>query len=1056
MTATDTMGQNDLIELERARAALAASEERLALVLKGSNDGWWDWDLVTDTVFYAPRWWTMLGYLPDELPADSRLWHRLLHPEDVARVELVLHAALSPEGPEHVELECRLRHKQGHHVPVLARGHLVRDADGRPLRMSGTNTDLTARVQAEEARRQSDAAHDALLDAMADGVFVAQDYRFVFANAALPAMLGHAHDAFVGLRFDQVVDPEFLAMWTQRFEQRVSQAPEPTRNYELRFLLAGRRGTLWVELRASRIDYRGRRSVLGIVRDVGERKQAEAALAASRRIAQSTLDGLTAHICVLDEHGTVLSTNRAWRSFGAANGAALERAGAGVNYLAVCIQAAASGVSEAGQFADGLRAVLAGRRERFELAYPCQTADGQHWFLARVTRASGSGAVRVIVAHEDITEQVEAEHRIANLNERLALALQGAGYGVWEYELGTGALIWDEAMHAIYGLAPQSFGGDAERWRACLHPDDRAAVDARFAELMAGGRVDQFRFRIVRAGDGAERHIEANGYLQRDSEGRAQRLVGMNRDVTAQFEAEAALRESEQRWKFALEGAGDGVWDWDVPNERVLYSRRWKAMLGHDEDEVGGSFEEWRGRVHPDDLPGALTAIRAYFEGRTPTYQIEHRLRCKDGSWKWVLSRGLIVGRDADGRPLRMVGTHSDLSERKAGEAERALLEMRLREAQKMEAIGTLAGGVAHDFNNVLAGILGNVALARQDLGDGHAALTSLEQIQKAGLRARSLVKQVLAFSRRQLQQLASLALQPLFEETLALLRSTLPAGVALDVRMPAEPLHLRGDATQLQQVLMNLCTNAWHALGGRGGCVAVGLESLQLDAESAAARGLAAGEHLHLWVGDDGCGMDAESLQRIFEPFYTTKPVGQGTGLGLAVVHGIVTAHGGTIAVDSEPGRGSVFHLYFPPAAAPPQAAAETAFAVPAGGCGQHVLYVDDDEIMVLTVERLLARAGYRVSVHTDAAQAIDAVRAAPQDIDLVVTDFNMPGLSGLDVVRELAAVRSSLPVILSSGYLSPELREEALRAGVRGLLHKEHTVEELGGLVERVLAAR
>ena len=1049
------MGQDDPRELEAARAALAASEERLELVLKGSSDGWWDWDLVADTVFYAPRWWTMLGYVPDELPADNRLWHRLLHPEDVARVELVLQAALRPDGPEHLELEFRLRHKQGHHVPVLARGHLLRDADGRPLRISGTNTDLTARVQAEEARRQSDAAREALLDAMADGVFVAQDYRFVFANAALPALLGYAHDEFVGLRFEQVVDPEFLALWTQRFELRISDAPEPPRSYELRFLLEGRRGTRWVELRASRIDYRGRRAVLGIVRDIGERKQAEAALAVSRRIAQSTLDGLTAHICVLDENGTVLSTNRAWRSFGAANGASMERAGAGVNYLGVCIQGAVSGMPEAGRFAEGLRAVLGGRRERFEQAYPCQTADGQRWFLARVTRASGDGAVRVIVAHEDITEQVEAEHRIANLNERLALALQGAGYGVWEYELGAGTLIWDEAMHAIYGLAPQTFDGDVDRWRACIHPADRAAVDARFADLMTGARVDHIRFRILRVGDGAERHIEANGCLQRDSEGRAQRLVGMNRDVTAQVEAEAALRESEQRWKFALEGAGDGVWDWDVPNERVLYSRRWKAMLGHDEAEIGDDFEEWRGRVHPDDLPGALAAIGHYFEGRTPTYQIEHRLRCKDGSWKWVLSRGLIVGRDADGRPMRMVGTHSDLSERKASEAERALLETRLREAQKMEAIGTLAGGVAHDFNNVLAGILGNVALARQDLGDGHAALASLEQIHKAGLRARSLVQQILAFSRRQPQQLASLALQPLVDETLALLRSTLPAGVTLDVRMPTEPLHLRADATQLQQVLMNLCTNAWHALGSRGGRIAVGLEALQLDADAAAALGLAAGEHLHLWVGDDGCGMDAESLQRIFEPFYTTKPVGQGTGLGLAVVHGIVTAHGGAIAVDSTPGRGSVFHLYFPPTAAPPQAAASTAFVAPAGGRGQHVVYIDDDEIMVLTVERLLQRAGYRVSAYTDAGRALDALRAAPQDADLVITDFNMPGRSGLDVLREVAALRADLPVILSSGYLSSALRAEARSAGVRGLLKKEHTVEELGALVQQVLGA-
>ncbi len=912
------MADDDISELKRAKDALAASETRLSLVLKGSNDGWWDWDLVAGQLFYSPRWWAMLGYVPDELPADQALWVRLMHPDDVERVQRLLGDLLA-HGPDTAEVEFRLRHKDGHYVPVLSRGHIVRGPDGQPWRLSGANTDLTARHQAEAALRESQAGQQALFEAMADGVFVAQDHRFVFANPALPAMLGYDLEAFVGLHFDQVVHPDFLALWTERFDRRVSTDPEPPRYYEVRFVRRGGASSLWLDLRANRFSFRGAPAVLGIVRDIGERKL--------------------------------------------------------------------------------------------------------------------------------------AEQRIDSLRQRLALAIQGAGYGVWEFDLRTGRLIWDEQMLALYGHTPASFDGSSEAWRRGIHPDDRDEVDARFADLKAGRRVDHLRFRIVRAHDGAVRHVEANGFLQLDAEGGAQRLVGMNRDVTAQVESEGALRASEERWKFAIEGAGDGVWDWDLPRREVLFSLRWKQMLGHRDDEIGPDIEEWRGRIHPDDLGPARDRLRDHLQGLTPNYAIEYRLRCKDGGWKWILSRGLVVSRDAAGRALRLVGTHTDLSERKQAEATRARLETQLREAQKMEAIGTLAGGVAHDFNNVLAGILINVQLAQQDLGPGHPALASLEQIHQASQRARNLVQQILAFSRRQDQQLLKQPMRPLVEEALALLRSTLPAGVELEPRLSERPLHAMADGTQMQQVLMNLCTNAWHALQGRAGRIVVGLEPVLL--ERAVPAGLVPGRHVHLWVSDNGCGMDAAARARIFEPFYTTKPVGQGTGLGLSVVHGIVATHGGAISVDSAPAQGSSFHIYLPqvepPATAP---AAAGGGAAPRGG-GQHVLYIDDDEIMVLTVERLLQRAGYRVTCFQEAEAALAAVRGQPAAFDLVVTDFNMPGHSGLDVARELAALNPALPVVMSSGYISEPLRADAQRWGVRALLHKENTVEELAGLVHRVLAA-
>ena len=412
------------------------------------------------------------------------------------------------------------------------------------------------------------------------------------------------------------------------------------------------------------------------------------------------------------------------------------------------------------------------------------------------------------------------------------------------------------------------------------------------------------------------------------------------------------------------------------------------------------------------------------------------------------------VGAGTDTPMVRVAIT--DISDCKKAEADLRHFEAQLRDIQKMESLGTLAGGIAHDFNNILGAILGNVVLAQGELGPGHPALLSLEEIHKASLRARNLVQQILTFSRREQQALVTQPLRPVVEETRQMLRATLPARVDLDVALTDAPLHVHADATQVQQVLMNLCTNAWHALEDGHGRIALGLEGVVLDEAAAHELGsVPPGPYAHLWVSDTGRGMDLATRERIFEPFFTTKPVGQGTGLGLSVVHGIVTAHRGAISVDSEPGQGSTFHLYFP-VVARHEAQAEALAPLPDNalpGHGEHVLYVDDDEMMVLMVERILERSGYRVSAFQDAQEAVAAVRRHPDDFDFVVTDFNMPEFSGLDVAHELARIRPGLPVVISSGYITDELRSEARLAGVQSLLEKQNTFQELTALVGRLL---
>ncbi len=528
--------------------------------------------------------------------------------------------------------------------------------------------------------------------------------------------------------------------------------------------------------------------------------------------------------------------------------------------------------------------------------------------------------------------------------------------------------------------------------------------------------------------------------------------------------AEQALRASEERLQLALQVSGLALWDFHVPSGEVYLSESWAQALGGALGVTRTTFAELCARVPEAERPALHDSLLAALKDPAAGYRVEHRVRREDGAWLWNLSEGRVVERDAEGRALRMIGTNRDITDRKQAEAVRRDLEAQLRESQKMEAIGTLAGGIAHDFNNILGAILGNLALAREELGAGHPATASLEQSQRAAQRARSLVQQILAFSRNQPQQLRNRPLRPLVEEALRLMRATLPAGVAIESSLADTPLHVLADATQIQQVLINLCTNAWHAMQGASGRIAVALDAARFD-DGPAPRpaGLAPGAYARLSVRDDGCGMDEATLARVFEPFFTTKPVGRGTGLGLSVVHGIVTAHGGAITVRSKPGAGSSFVLYFPcvePDSPQAVAAPASDFAVLDTGAQHlavagrpHVLYIDDDEVMLLLVERLLGRLGCRVTCCQDPRRALALVRERPREFDLVVSDFNMPQCSGLEVAGAVARLRPELPVIISSGHVTQELHAEMQRSGVRALIHKENTLEELGQAVQRVL---
>ena len=661
---------------------------------------------------------------------------------------------------------------------------------------------------------------------------------------------------------------------------------------------------------------------------------------------------------------------------------------------------------------------------------------------------------------EDITERVRDQQALQrNADELRMLTAQVPGM-VFVVEVDRAGRrryrFVSEGVQDIFGVSPQQLMDDPSLITRYLHPDDQAQLMQDTEALLREPVSLTGELRVVMPDGQVKWLLHRSSQVRQEGDERVR--VGVLLDITERKRTELALRDSETRWRLAMEGAGDGVWDWNLKTAEEYVSPRIKSMLGFAEDELDNIADSLDSRTHPEDVPQMLRDRAAHFDGETLVYRNEHRVQCKDGSWKWVLSRGMVIARDDDGRPLRMVGTHSDITELKQAEAQQRALEAQLRESQKMEAIGTLAGGVAHDFNNLLAAILGNLALAREDVGPEHLAQESLGEINRAAIRARQLVQQILAFSRRQAQQLVHQPLSPLVEEALSLMRSLLPAGVRLSTRMNGGELPVLADATQIQQVLMNLCTNAWQALEGRPGEVTVALRPVRLDAARALqVGGISAGMYACLSVADNGPGMDTATQQRIFEPFFTTKASGSGTGLGLAVVHGIVKAHNGAIALSSRPGEGARFDVYLPLAGAASASSDVThapAEALPAeGAAGCHVVYVDDYEAMVFLVGRLLRKQGYRVSTFTSGESALAWMREHTEAIDLLLTDQNMPGMSGVDLAREILRERPGLRVAIVSGHVNDKLLAEASAVGVHEVMAKQDSMDALGEAIAKLL---
>jgi two-component system cell cycle sensor histidine kinase/response regulator CckA len=553
--------------------------------------------------------------------------------------------------------------------------------------------------------------------------------------------------------------------------------------------------------------------------------------------------------------------------------------------------------------------------------------------------------------------------------------------------------------------------------------------------IVSGTIGEEFAVESLKAG--------ATDYLLKD---RLERLAPVVRRALRESRERKKREESDLRFRQLAENIHEVFWMTDVDKAEMLYiSPGYERVWGRTTESLLKNPTAWLEAIHPEDQARVIAA--ATTKQVQGNYDEIYRIVRPDGTVRWIRDKAYPI-QDEDGRVFRVAGTAEDITGQRN-------MESQLRQAQKMEAIGTLAGGIAHDFNNILGAIMGYTELARLEMEEKENSESAehLNEVSKAANRAKELVRQILTFSRQQEQERIPLQLRHIVGEALKLLRAAIPSTIQFKTELALNTPITLADATQIHQIIMNLGTNAAHAMRPGGGRLAVSLKRETIDATKARENpDLKEGLYAVLTISDTGHGMDRATLQRIFDPFFTTKPPGEGTGLGLAVVHGIMKTHSGAIEVSSDPGKGTSFQLYFPAALEGDEAVENGDEDIPTGK-GERILYVDDEVSLGHMAVKMLEKAGFDGSAMSSPTDALDQLQANPNDFDLVIMDLTMPGMNGLELAARIQDICPKLAMALTTGNNSLVPPKTLAAVGIKEVLVKPFTLRSLAEAVRHAL---
>jgi PAS domain S-box-containing protein len=809
------------------------------------------------------------------------------------------------------------------------------------------------------------------------------------------------------------------------------------------------------------------------------------------------------------------------------------------------------------------KAALSGQEQEYESTFLLPNGDPYYFhahYLPHKEKDQIKGFLAVV---QDITDRKLAEEKSRESEAKYRMLFENAVDAIFVADPDTGYLIdVNKKAEELTGYNRTELVG---KHQSFIHPSEDADFYEQEFQKSIKSEGAKFREMLVQTRDGLNVPVEINaGGTIQSAEGKLH--IGIFRNISERKQTEMALKESEERFKLAMESVNDGLYDWNLKTNEIYYSPVWKSLLGYADDELPNDFSVWEKLTDPNDVERSWKMQNELINRKKDRFEIEFKMKHKDGHWVDILSRAKAIFNE-ENEAIKIIGTHVDITERKqsveeidrifelspdligfgnittgyytrvnpayeifgrpldefltrpyvefihpddhnatativktmisgqsisgfvnryrckdgsyrtiewrATEAqsdgsvcvagrditdrlqrkmEKENLEKQLRQSQKMEAVGTLAGGIAHDFNNILGIILGNAELAMDDVPEWNPARQNLDEVKKASLRAKDVVRQILSFSRKSEIEQKPINIAPMVTQSLKLSRASIPTNIEIRQNIANDVDDILGDPTQIHQVMINLCVNAAHAMENDGGILEVTLENTEVDEDTASQYPeLNPGPHVNLSVSDTGDGINPEIMDRVFDPYFTTKDVGKGTGMGLAVVHGIVKSHHGSILLESKLGKGATFKILFPAFKEKVRDEPKDAQELPIGN--ERILFVDDEESMVNLNQQRLERLGYKVIPRTNPSEALKYFQTHPDQIDLLITDMAMPKMTGDRLAQEILKIRPDMPIILCTGYSERMSDERAQEIGIRKYVEKPIEKETMAMSVREVL---